>query len=132
MPFSLSRSFACPVHAVSERGRETIPEPAPVQEILMPWQLALLSRRVVSEHKTATSLLTIGPRFLRLALMLAAIAALSLGTAKVQAQSAYYGGVINVAGSGFGCPYGTAVDAGGDVFVADPCNEAAYEIEAVN
>ena len=49
-----------------------------------------------------------------------------------QAQTAHLSGVVNPVGSGFSAPYSVAVDASGDVFVADTSNSAVKEIVAVN
>src|SRR5580658_936439 len=65
---------------------------------------------------------------------LAAAAALIvcvMASAPLVAQTAYYGTVVTL-GSGFSGPSGVAVDAYGNVFVADHGNNAVKEILAVN
>ncbi len=51
--------------------------------------------------------------------------------ARAQA-AAYYSGVTSTVGSGFSNPHGVAVDASGNVFVADQTSNAVKEIVAVN
>jgi len=51
--------------------------------------------------------------------LLAMLAMLAVGVRPAAAQSAHYVGVVSSVGSGFSIPYGVAVDASGDVFVAD-------------
>ena len=53
-------------------------------------------------------------------------------TREARAQAAYYSGAVSTVGSGFSYPVGVAVDAGGDLFVADANNNAVKEIVAVN
>jgi len=48
------------------------------------------------------------------------------------AQSVSFTGVVSPVGSGFGFPYGVAVDAKGDVFVGDNGSKSVKEIVAVN
>jgi sugar lactone lactonase YvrE len=48
------------------------------------------------------------------------------------AQSVSFAGVASTVGSGFGSPYGVAVDAKGDVFVADNGDKSVKEVVAVN
>ncbi len=50
--------------------------------------------------------------------------------AAAEAQSAYFSGQAAGIGSGFNTPSGVAVDASGNVFVADPANNAVQEIVA--
>jgi len=49
----------------------------------------------------------------------------------MQAQTAQFSGAITTLGSGFNYPASLAVDASGNVFVADALNSAMYEIVAV-
>ena len=66
---------------------------------------------------------------LRALVLLATIFSLSQA---VMAQSVSFAGVASPVGSGFGFPYGVAVDAKGDVFVADNGSKSVKEIMAVN
>jgi hypothetical protein len=61
----------------------------------------------------------------------AAMEGLMLGGPRAEAQTAHAGGTIPI-GSGFHVPTGVAVDASGDVFVADYNNNAVKKIVAVN
>ena len=63
--------------------------------------------------------------------ILTAVAWAALLSACARAQTAQAGATITV-GSGFSYPQGVAVDASGDVFVADYGNSAVKEIVAVN
>ena len=58
--------------------------------------------------------------------------ALLSGFSPVRAQSVRFTGSPSTVGSGFGFPYGVAVDAKGDVFVADNGYKSVKEIVAVN
>ncbi len=48
-----------------------------------------------------------------------------------QAQTVHFGGLVLTLSSGFNFPYSVAVDASGNVFVADTFNNAVQEILAV-
>jgi hypothetical protein len=63
--------------------------------------------------------------------MAAGAAVLLGGGAAARAQTAHFSGVVSTIGSGFGIPYGVAVDGEGDVFVADTSNNVVKEIVAV-
>ena len=65
----------------------------------------------------------------RLALFLLGMLLLSV-TARplLHAQTAYFAGAVTTLGGGFSCPYGVAVDAIGNVYVADTGNSAVKKI----
>ena len=63
---------------------------------------------------------------------LAAAAGAAISCSCAQAQTAQFSGVLTAIGSGFSVPYSAAVDARGDVFVADVGSGLVKEIVAVN
>ena len=72
------------------------------------------------------------PRIQRLAVILFTFIFFVLTGLPANAQTARYSGAVNPVGGGFNNPYGVAVDASGNVFVADNGNSAVKEIVAVN
>ena len=87
--------------------------------------------RLVSASSTRISQQLAGLRALRIA-GVGALGAAQRAGVSLSAQTAHYNGSVNRLGSGFSDPTGVAVDASGDVFVADQVNSAIYEIVAVN
>jgi len=64
------------------------------------------------------------------ATLLAALLAGAAAPPAALAQTANFSGVVSTLGSGFNYPTGVAVDASGDLFVADQSNSAVKEIVA--
>ena len=60
------------------------------------------------------------------------LCSLAIAPGVLRAQSASFSGLVSTVGNGFSGPTGAAVDASGDVFVADFNNNAVKEIVAVN
>jgi sugar lactone lactonase YvrE len=65
-----------------------------------------------------------------LALVLPCVSALGEFAPSAEAQTAHFSGAVKTLGSGFSSPYGVAVDGSGNLFVADPANNAVKEILA--
>jgi len=96
--------------------------------ISMPWSVypaisAAASLPISSRSRTRT----------KLGALCAVLAVLLCGAGSIaSAQTARFSGAQTTVGSGFSEPLGLAVDAKGDLFVADAENMAIYEIVAVN
>ena len=96
--------------------------------ISMPWSVypaisAAASLPISSRSRTRT----------KLGALCADLAVLLCGAGSIaSAQTARFSGAQTTVGSGFSEPLGLAVDAKGDLFVADAENMAIYEIVAVN
>jgi len=71
-------------------------------------------------------------RYRGITVLLAGFGLILAWCSTAQGQTAHLGVAINAVGSGFSAPYGAAVDASGDVFVADTNDNAVKEIVAVN
>ena len=65
-----------------------------------------------------------------LALVLLCVSALSGFAPSAAAQTAHFSWAITTVGSGFNSPQGVAIDASGNIFVADSSNNAVEEITA--
>src|SRR5258708_6558242 len=89
--------------------------------------------RRTASHFFVSSLFVSSNRSNRVPLTACAIfsAMFLLAATGAQAQTAHFGGVVSTLGSGFSYPTGVAVDASGDVFVADTSNSAVKEMVAV-
>ena len=93
---------------------------------------AVDSRPVAAGRATRTQGMALRRRGVASAVFATLLAALLAGAAApppALAQTAHFKGVVSTLSSGF-YPNGVAVDASGDVFVADPNNNAVKEIVA--
>jgi sugar lactone lactonase YvrE len=91
--------------------------------------MELRSRSASSKFFASLLAAAMSLKRLRALVLLATIFPLALA---IMAQSVSFTGVLSPVGSGFGFPYGVAVDAQGDVFVADNGTKSVKEIVAVN
>jgi sugar lactone lactonase YvrE len=91
--------------------------------------MELRSRSASSNFFASLPAAAMSLKGLRALVLLATIFSLALAA---MAQSVRFTGVVSPVGSGFGFPYGVAVDAKGDVFVADNGSKSVKEIVAVN
>jgi len=88
-----------------------------------------LSSLSVRLHDSNTAKMQVIRRWLGAAL-LCVLALLPAGERQAAAQTAHYVGIVSTVGSGFGDPSGVAVDANGNVFVADYATNLVEEIVA--
>jgi streptogramin lyase len=109
--------------------------PAPSRPQSFPAHSALPCRHLVSQPTPLStfSLPRARPLFCPgVFAVLAALTVWALAGVPLEAQTAHYGAVINLASGSFSTPTGVSVDASGNVYVADNGHSAVKEIVAVN